>query len=146
MPEQTSATVMISAAPADIMAVIADFEAYPSWARGMKSVEVISTAADGRAEQVRFSLDVAPIRDEYVLAYDWESPTKVSWSLVEAKLLRALDGVYEIREAGAGICEVDYSLRLDLVVPVIGMLKRKGERMIIDAALSGLKTRVESGA
>ena len=33
---------------------------------------------------------------------------------------------------------------LDVAIPLIGMLKRKGEKILIDAALKGLKKRVES--
>ena len=40
--------------------------------------------------------------------------------------------------------EVTYQLQVDLAIPMIGMLKRKGERVIIDTALKGLKRRVES--
>jgi hypothetical protein len=39
---------------------------------------------------------------------------------------------------------VTYRLALDLSIPLIGMIKRKGEKMIIDTALKGLKKRVET--
>jgi len=62
---------------------------------------------------------------------------------VEGKMLRALDGAYILREIGAST-EVTYRLALDVSIPLIGMLKRKGEKILIDAALKGLKKRVES--
>jgi hypothetical protein len=34
---------------------------------------------------------------------------------------------------------------VDVAVPLIGMFKRKAEKVIIDTALKGLKRRVESG-
>ena len=37
-----------------------------------------------------------------------------------------------------------YSLAVDLNIPMIGMLRRKAEKVIIDTALKGLKRRVES--
>ena len=40
--------------------------------------------------------------------------------------------------------EVTYRLAVDLSIPMIGMLKRKAEKVIIDTALKGLKKRVES--
>jgi hypothetical protein len=55
----------------------------------------------------------------------------------------ALDGAYELRESGTGT-EVTYRLALDVSIPLIGMLKRKGEKILIDTALKGLKKRVES--
>jgi ribosome-associated toxin RatA of RatAB toxin-antitoxin module len=143
MAEQTTSSITVDAPAAEVMAVIADFPAYPEWAKGMKVVDVRSSYDDGRAEQVFFSLDVAPIKDEYTLAYTWDGDREVTWSLVDGKMLRALDGAYELRESG-GSTEVTYRLYLDLTVPLIGMIKRKGEKMLIDAALKGLKQRVES--
>lgn len=144
MSEQTTSTIRIAATPAQIMAVVADFEAYPDWATGVSVAEVVDPGENGLARIVRFSLDVPPIKDDYSLLYDWESPTRVSWTLHEATLLRSLDGSYEFTDLGDGTCEVTYTLTLDLLIPFIGMIKRRGEKLIIDAALSGLKTRVES--
>ena len=144
MADQTASSIVISASPGAVMDVIADFEAYPAWAKGVKSATVLAAGGDGRPEQVRFVLDVSPIKDEYTLAYTWDGDRRVTWSLVEASLLRMLDGEYGVRDQGDGTCEVTYALTLDLTIPLIGMLKRKGERVLIDAALKGLKQRVES--
>ena len=46
--------------------------------------------------------------------------------------------------SGNGSTEVTYRLALDVSIPLIGMLKRKGEKILIDTALKGLKKRVES--
>ena len=142
MADQTTSTIVIEAAPSAVMAVIADFKSYPAWAKGMQEVSVLETGVDGRAEQVRFVLDVAPIKDEYTLAYDWDDDHQVTWSLVKGNLLRSMDGAYVLRELG-GRTEVTYRLALDLSIPLIGMLKRKGEKVLIDTALRGLKQRVE---
>jgi ribosome-associated toxin RatA of RatAB toxin-antitoxin module len=143
MAEQTTSSIVIDADPADVMAVIADFPSYPAWAKGMKTVEVTQPGADGRAEQVFFALDVSPIKDEYTLAYTWDGDREVTWTLVEGKMLRALDGAYVLRDLGDGRTEVTYRLALDVSIPLIGMLKRKGEKILIDTALKGLKKRVE---
>ena len=90
-----------------------------------------------------FSLDVSPIKDEYTLAYEWDGDRQVTWTLVEGKMLRMLDGAYVLRERD-GATEVTYRLALDVSIPLIGMLKRKGEKILIDTALKGLKKRVES--
>ena len=144
MAEQTTSSIVIDAAPAAVMAVIADFKSYPQWAKGVTTAEVTSEGVDGRAEQVFFALDVSPIKDEYTLAYDWDGDREVTWTLVEGKMLRALDGAYVLRDRGDGSTEVTYRLALDVSIPLIGMLKRKGEKILIDTALKGLKKRVES--
>ncbi len=144
MAEQTTSSIVIEADPADIMAVIADFPAYPHWAKGVTTADVVSSFDNGVAERVFFVLDVSPIKDEYTLAYDWSGECQVTWTLVEGKMLRALDGAYVLREVGSGLTEVTYRLALDVSIPLIGMLKRKGEKILIDTALKGLKKRVES--
>ncbi len=50
-----------------IMAVIADFAAYPQWASGVRAADVLAGGADGRPELVRFTIDVGVIKDTYAL-------------------------------------------------------------------------------
>jgi len=142
MAEQTTSSIVIDAAPAAVMGVIADFDAYPSWAQGVKKAEPVD--AGKRPEQVYFELDASPIKDAYTLAYDWDGDDGVSWSLVEGKMLKAMDGAYLLEDRGDGSTEVTYRLAVDISIPMIGMLKRKAEKVIIDTALKGLKKRVES--
>ena len=98
MAEQTTSSIVIDAAPAAVMDVIADFAAYPEWAKGVKEADgALESCADGRADEVFFELDVAPIKDDYTLAYDWDGDREVTWTLVEGKMLRALDGAYVLR-------------------------------------------------
>ena len=144
MPEQTSSSIVIDAPPAAVMDVIADFAAYPDWAKGVKQATVRAQGEGGRAQEVFFSLDVAPIKDEYTLAYTWNGDHDVTWTLAEGKMLRALDGAYVLSDRGDGSTEVTYRLALDVSIPLIGMIKRKGEKILIDTALKGLKQRVES--
>lgn len=142
---RTTSDIVIEA-PADrIMDVIADFEAYPVWATGVKTADVVSTTDTGRAEQVRFVLDAAPIRDEYELTYVWDGSRTVSWSLVvPGSMLTSMDGAYVLEPVAEGRTRVTYQLAVDVSVPLLGMLKRKAEKVIIDTALKGLKKRVES--
>jgi len=143
MAEQTTSSIIVDAPAAQVMAVIADFPAYPEWAQGMKEAEVVEEGADGRAEQVHFELEAAPIKDSYTLAYDWQGDSAVRWNLVEGRMLKAMEGAYELRPSGAGT-EVTYRLAVELSIPMIGMLRRKAEKVIIDTALKGLKKRVEA--
>jgi uncharacterized protein YndB with AHSA1/START domain len=146
MAEQTESTLTIAAPRAAVMAVIADLDAYPSWNGEVKSVDVLSAHADGRPDRVRFVLDAGAIRDTYTLAYTWDDDAGVRWSLVEGEMITAMDGSYLLREAGgdASVTEVTYRLAVDVKIPMIGMIKRKAEKVIIDRALKGLKKRVEA--
>jgi hypothetical protein len=59
-------------------------------------------------------------------------------------MLRSLDGSYLLKPAGGNATEVTYRLTVDVKIPMLGMIKRKAEKVIIDRALAGLKKRVES--
>jgi hypothetical protein len=61
---------------------------------------------------------------------------------VEATLLKAMDGAYELTPNGA-TTTVTYHLTVDVNLPMIGLFKRKAEKTIIDGALKNLKKRVE---
>ncbi|WP_306321318.1 MULTISPECIES: SRPBCC family protein [unclassified Streptomyces] len=144
MAEHTSSSITIEAAPADVMGVIADFARYPDWTGEVKEAEVIASDESGRAEQVRLVMDAGAIKDDQTLKYTWAGANEVSWTLVKSQMLRSLDGSYVLKPAGSGT-EVTYSLTVDVKIPMLGMIKRKAEKVIIDRALAGLKKRVESG-
>jgi carbon monoxide dehydrogenase subunit G len=140
---RTSSDIVIAAPPADIMAVIADFARYPEWATGVRRAEIVA-GDEPRPEQVHFVLDAAPIRDEYDLAYVWDGDKGVSWNLVGAgSMLTGMDGSYELDEVDGGT-RVTYKLAVNVSIPMLGMLKRKAEKVVIDTALKGLKRRVEA--
>ncbi len=59
-------------------------------------------------------------------------------------MLRTLDGSYTLAGSADGrSTEVTYQLTVDVKIPMLGMIKRKAEKVIIDRALAGLKKRVE---
>ncbi|GAA1300975.1 SRPBCC family protein [Saccharothrix xinjiangensis] len=143
MADESTQSIVIDATPEEIVAVIADFDAYPEWANGVKRTEVLEDGADGRAAQVKFNIDQGPIKDEYVLAYDEWSANRISWHLVRGQMQKSQEGAYALSPKG-GSTEVTYTLSVQLVVPMIGLFRRKAEKMIMDTALKELKRRVEN--
>ncbi|WP_157244469.1 SRPBCC family protein [Nonomuraea typhae] len=143
MADRTTSSITIAAPRDAVLAVIADLPAYPEWAGAVKSAEVLSTDAEGHPARVRFVLDAGVISDTYTLAYAWNGDSAVSWQVAEqGKMISELTGSYLLADAGSGT-EVTYELVVDLKVPMIGMIKRKAEKVIVDTALKGLKKRVE---
>jgi len=144
MAERTASSVTIAAARAEVMAVIADFPAYPQWASAVREAEVIARDPEGRPSRVRFRLDAGVVRDTYVLGYEWDGEAGVAWHLAEpGTMISGMDGCYLLGDRDGGT-EVTYELTVDVRVPMLGMLKRKAEKVIIDTALMGLKRRAEA--
>jgi ribosome-associated toxin RatA of RatAB toxin-antitoxin module len=146
MADRTQSSVEIAAEPGAVLDVIADFERYPEWATEVTSAVVLSEDGDGWADQVEFHLNAGAIKDHYVLEYDWDiaedGTGSVSWHLVRATLLKGLNGTYALARTAGGT-KVTYDLEVDLTMPMIGMLKRKAEKHIINTALTELKKRAE---
>ena len=144
MADKTAQTIYIEADPATVMKVIADIGAYPDWVSEYKEAEVLEADAEGYPKVARLVLDAAVLKDTMVLAYEWRADrASVRWSLVSSSLLKALDGAYKLAPKGSGT-EVTYELSVDLMIPMIGLLKRKAERRLTDTALKDLKKRVEA--
>jgi hypothetical protein len=143
MADKTSSTITVAAGRPTVMGVIADFGAYPDWATGVRSAQVVEEAPDGRARRVRFGLDAGVIKDSYVLAYDWDGDAAVRWELAEAgSVVTEMSGEYQLADDTNGTL-VRYELTVGTRVP-LGLLKRRAEKTIIETALKGLKSRAES--
>lgn len=126
------------------MSVIADFAAYPSWA-GLHSAEVLGEPGpDGRARRVRFGLAAGFIKDSFVLAYRWKDDEEARWDLAEpGSVISTMSGAYILADQGDGT-EVTFELTIGARIPVIGAVRRRVEKTIIETALSGLKSRAEA--
>jgi len=143
MADVASSTITIAAPPEQVLAVIADIDSYPEWTGQIKSAAVVETTADGKPAQARFVMDAGVLKDEYVLAYDWND-SGVTWKLVgKSSVQKSQVGSYSLAPHGDGT-EVTYKLAVDISMPMLGMFKRKAEKMIMDSALKELKKRVES--
>ena len=142
MADQASSSITINAAPEAVLAVIRDVEQYPTWTNGISQARIDEPGADGPAK-VTFSMSQSGLSDEYTLLYDWQS-SGVAWTLESpSKLQKSQKGSYALAPDGAAT-KVTYLLTMDIKVPMIGLMKRKAEKIIIDTALKELKKRVES--
>ncbi|GAB3672906.1 SRPBCC family protein [Actinocorallia lasiicapitis] len=145
MADRTSSSITIAADKKAIMSVIADYPAYPTWADGIKSAEITKTYDDGRPEVVRMTLSSGPISDTYSVRCQWSGDDELRWDLAESgTVVTGMHGSYVLADRPSGGTEVTYELAVDVKIPMIGMFKRKAEKIIIDAALKGLKRHVES--
>jgi uncharacterized membrane protein len=148
MAESSTQSITINAPLDRVAAVICDFPSYPRWADAMKTVEVVEEYEDGYASQVRFVIDAGVLADDYTLQYEYaEDLSRIEWHLVApSKTQRVQNGSYDLVGNADGTTTVTYTLEVELAIGMLGMFRRKAEKMIMDTALKQLKARVESGA
>jgi carbon monoxide dehydrogenase subunit G len=146
MAETSTQSIVIAAPPARVAEVICDFPRYPEWVSAAKRVEVTEEYEDGYASRVRFVLDAGMVQDEYTLVYEYaEDLSRIEWHLAApSKIQKVQDGSYDIEENADGTSTVTYTLAVELSIGMLGMFKRKAEKMIMDTALRELKRRVEA--
>ena len=144
MAEHAEGSTEVFATPAEVMAVIADFDAYPDWVGNLEEVEVLASDRRGRGTRVAFRLRTPMGEQAYTLAYRYQAgDAGMSWTYVEGTL-EDLAGAYTLEPTGDGTTRVTYRLEVAIGVPLPGLVKRQAARQIVRSALSDLKRRVES--
>src|SRR5436305_5607894 len=148
MTDTSTQSIVIGAPPSRVAEVICDFPKYPEWAAAVKSIRVVEEYEDGYASQVHFVVDAGVAADEYTLQYEYaEDISRIEWHLVgPSKMQKSQEGSYDLAPNDDGTTTVTYTLSVELALGMLGMFKRKAEKMIMDTALKELKRRVESRA
>jgi ribosome-associated toxin RatA of RatAB toxin-antitoxin module len=143
MAEHAEGATEVHASPAEVMAVVADFDAYPEWVANLEEAEVMARDRRGRGTRVAFRLRTPMGEQAYTLAYRYQPrDAGVSWTYVEGTL-EDLAGSYTLEPAG-DTTRVTYRLEVAVGVPLPGLVKRQAARQIVRSALADLKRRVES--
>jgi uncharacterized membrane protein len=146
MADTSTQSIQVHAPVDRVAAVICDFPRYPEWVDALKRIEVLEEYEDGYAARVRFLIDAAVMADDYTLEYAYaDDLTRIEWHLVEpSKTQKSQEGSYDLADNGDGTTTVTYTLEVELSIGMLGMFRRKAEKIIMDTALKQLKRRVES--
>lgn len=145
MAEQATERMVVGAPPAVCYAVVADLQAYPSWAADIKSVHIDERDDEGRPRLVTFRAAAFGRSTSYTLAYDYGgAPGTLAWKQVSGDLTSKLDGSYRFEPADSDATEVLYTLDVELRVPLPGFIKRRAQSRIMHIALASLRSRVEA--
>ena len=146
MADTSTQSIQVRAPLDRVASVICDFKHYPEWVDAIKRVDILEEYEDGYAAQVKFLMDAGVMTDEYTLEYAYaEDLSRIEWHLVEpSKMQKSQQGSYDLDDDGDGGTTVTYTLEVELSIGMLGMFRRKAEKMIMDTALKQLKRRAES--
>ncbi|WKG02649.1 SRPBCC family protein [Mycolicibacterium sp. HK-90] len=140
MATSDSREVVIEATPEEILDVVADVEATPTWSPQYQRAEILETYDDGRPKQVKMTVKAAGLTDEQVIEYTW-SENKVSWTLVRAGQLKAQDASYTLTPEGDKT-RVRFDITIDLSVPLPGFILKRTMKGGVETATDGLRKQV----
>jgi coenzyme Q-binding protein COQ10 len=102
---------------------IVDYQAYPQFVDGMKSVEVVNQS--GESATVKFNLNL--IKEvTYTLKLTGDKDKTVSWSLVSGDMMKVNNGKWTLKDLGGNKTEVTYSLEVELkgFFPGLGLVEK----------------------
>ena len=143
MAEHAEGSTEVHATAAEVMAVVADFEAYPEWVGNLEEVEVLARDRRGRGTRVAFRLGTPLGRAG--LHPGLPLPATGRGHVLDVRGGDA-GGPGRLLRPGAGrrrTTRVTYRLEVALGCPP-GFLMRQAAKQIVRSALSDLKRRVES--
>ncbi|OBA73727.1 cyclase [Mycolicibacterium elephantis] len=140
MATSDSREVVIEASPEEILDVIADVEATPTWSPQYQRAEVLESYDDGRPRRVKMKVKSAGITDEQVVDYTW-TDTSASWTLISAGQLKAQDAKYTLTPDGDKT-KVRFDISIDLAVPLPGFVLKRAIKGAMETATDGLRKQV----
>lgn len=140
MAVNDSREVVIEATPEEILDVIADVEATPSWSPQYQSAEVLDRYDDGRPRRVKMKVKAAGLTDEQVVDYAW-TDASASWSLVSAGQLKSQDAIYTLTPEGDKT-RVRFEIAVDPSVPLPGFVLKRAMKGAMETATDGLRKQV----
>ena len=132
-------------APAEaIYEIAADVAAYPDWAQGVSSVEVLAEDDEGRVSEAAFTISGFVKEISYTLRYTHEPPSRLAWEAVPGGDVKKMTVSYDLKP-NADKTTVTYALRVQPNFRVPGLAMPQGEKRIITAGRRALKRRAEEG-
>lgn len=138
-----SKTVEVSA-PADaIMAIVADFEAYPQWNQEIKGAWILARYDDGRPSQLRLDTSVNGMDGTYIQAVYYPSDTQIQTVMQQGNLFSKQEQLFSVVAMGATtLLTVDLDVEVDMK-GVPDMMVKKLVNDALDHLAGNLKTRAE---
>ena len=140
MATKDSREIVIEATPEQILDVIADVEATPTWASQYKNSEIVDTYDDGRPKQVKMQISSAGITDDLLVEYTW-TDNSATWTLLSAKALKSQVGKYTVTPNGDKTT-LRFDIEIELLVPLPGFILKRAMKGAVDVATDGLRKQV----
>ncbi len=125
-----------------LLRVISQYEAYPEFVDGCRSVRVLSQSS---SDLLRVQYEVTVMSQEITYTLDHKHDLKsgrVEWSLVESNFFKKNIGRWEVKSAGAGKSDVSYSIEVEFKVPVPSFILNR----LVKGSLAGMVKSFEKRA
>lgn len=137
-----SKTVEVAADAAAIMAIVADFEAYPQWNEEVTGLWVLARYDDGRPSQLRLDASVSGFDGTFIQAVYYPGPNQIQTVLQQGDLFSKQEQLFSVVEIGpTTLLTVDLDVETEMSVPK--PMVKKLVNNALDHLAESLKKRAE---
>lgn len=138
-----SKTVEVNAEAGTIMAIVADFEAYPQWNDEVKAVYILARYNDGRPSQLRIDTEIQGQQGTYIQAVYYPSPDQIQTVMQQGDLFSKQHQLFSVVAMGPlSLLTVD--LDVEVSIPgVPALMVKKVVNDALDHLAGNLKSRAE---
>ncbi|MGA9376989.1 MAG: SRPBCC family protein [Mycobacterium sp.] len=138
-----SKTVEVSAPAAAIMAIVADFEAYPQWNEEVTGAWVLARYEDGRPSQLRLDTTVAGMDGTYIQAVYYPGDNQIQTVMQQGNLFSKQEQLFAVVDMGpTSLLTVDMDVEVSMAgIPAV--MVKKVANDALEHLAGNLKTRAE---
>lgn len=140
--EQEYATE-VAASVAQCFATVTDFDSYPDWFSTVERTTVLQRYRSGLAKQVEFHVNITIKTIRYVLEYEYDKPTRLTWEAVDGDV-EAIEGMYLFEKIGATRTRATCRQAVSIGFWVPGPIRTIMERQAVKQSVLEFKAAVEA--
>jgi ribosome-associated toxin RatA of RatAB toxin-antitoxin module len=134
------ADIVVDASPAEVMAVLVDYAAYPDFLPNIRSVEVMELGP----REWRVSYVIRIIRDlQYTLRLVRDGDRSLSWSLMEEGVFLQNSGTWGLTELPDGRTRAEQRLEIQVAVFLPNNIARSLVEHTLPQTLACLRDEIE---
>jgi len=138
-----SKTVEVAAPAAAIMAIVADFEAYPQWNEEVTGAWVLARYDDGRPSQLRLDTKVQGMEGTYIQAVYYPGENQIQTVMQQGNLFSKQEQLFAVVEMGpTSLLTVDMDVEVSMP-GVPSMMVKKVANDALEHLAGNLKKRAE---
>lgn len=138
-----SKTVEVDADEAAILAIVADFEAYPQWNEEVQGCWILHRYDDGRPSQLRLDTLIQGNPGTYIQAVYYPAPNQIQTVMQQGDHFAKQHQLFSVVGMGPKSSLLTVDLDVETTFPVPAVMVKKVANDALEHLAGNLKTRAE---
>lgn len=139
-----SKTVEVAADAETILAIVADFEAYPLWNDEVTGCWILARYDDGRPSQLRLDTSVQGMEGTYIQAVYYPGPGQIQTVMQQGEHFAKQEQLFSAVAMGPGCALLTVDMDVETTLPVPAMMVKKVVNDALEHVAGNLKARAEA--